>query len=344
MHARSIGARRPARLARAYGARIAVAPTFAAGSACRSTRTLYRRSPRCSSARRDLVARRPRRHRHARSPPRRRRRPDRPVRASAAGHRRGARRERAARALSRATASAVDASANALVVVAPPEDVAAMRAVIEGIDVRDPARRRSEAVQLRTRRPGRSRRAAPPYSIRPRASTAAPNRTLLIEAKPADLAQIRTLIAAIDTPPPRRRRRRAGRRGARYARLAARRRARDRPPVPRRARERRRRIGRARRPARRGRQGKALVALIDQPASGVRYTQVYRLRFVDARSVANLLARSFRDAGITVDAEPQRDLGARDAGRAAAHRRRARAARRERRRRSAGGPPVQQPR
>ena len=47
---------------------------------------------------------------------------------------------------------------------------------------------------------------------------------------------------------------------------------------------------------------KALVALIDQPQAGVRFTQIYRLRFVDARSAGELIARSFRDAQVTTDA------------------------------------------
>ncbi len=95
---------------------------------------------------------------------------------------------------------AVDSSANALVVVAPPEDVTAMRAVVEGIDVRDPARPVSEVVQLRSADPtavaAQLRRLYPAARI-----DRAPNHTLLVEAKPADVAQIKTLIAAIDTPP-----------------------------------------------------------------------------------------------------------------------------------------------
>ncbi|MEA2689529.1 MAG: ral secretion pathway protein, partial [Candidatus Eremiobacteraeota bacterium] len=47
---------------------------------------------------------------------------------------------------------------------------------------------------------------------------------------------------------------------------------------------------------------KALIALIDQPRAGVRYTQIYRLRYVDARSVGDLIARSFRDAAVSTDA------------------------------------------
>src|SRR6202022_1170796 len=48
---------------------------------------------------------------------------------------------------------------------------------------------------------------------------------------------------------------------------------------------------------------KTLIAQLDVPLFGARYTQVYRLRFVDAQSVANLLQRSFHDIQITADAE-----------------------------------------
>jgi type II secretory pathway component GspD/PulD (secretin) len=198
---------------------------------------------------------------------------------------------------------AVDASANAIVVVAPPEDVTAMRAVIEGIDVRDPARPVSEAVQLRSADPvvvaAQLRRIYPAAHI-----AGAPNHTLLIQAKPADVAQMRTLIAAIDTPPATPAPSAAPVDAVRVTRAAPRDVARA--------------IANQFHGVRASVAGqsvvlggasdevakaKALVALIDQPASGVRYTQIYRLRYVDARSVANLLSRSFHDAGITVDAD-----------------------------------------
>jgi type II secretory pathway component GspD/PulD (secretin) len=198
---------------------------------------------------------------------------------------------------------AIDTAANALVVVAPPEDVTAMRAVIEGIDVRDPARPLNEAVQLHNADPvavaAQLRRIYPATRI-----ASAPNRTLLIEAKPADLAQIKALIAAIDTPPTTPAPTAAPVEAVRVTRAVPRDVARaianqfhgvrasvagesvvlGGPPDE---------VAKA----------KALVALIDQPASGVRYTQIYRLRFVDARSVSNLLSRSFRDVQLTVDAD-----------------------------------------
>ncbi|MBV9292153.1 MAG: hypothetical protein JO222_06860 [Frankiales bacterium] len=48
--------------------------------------------------------------------------------------------------------------------------------------------------------------------------------------------------------------------------------------------------------------GKALVAQLDLPNFGERYTQVYRIRTLDAASVADLLRRSFRELEVTVDA------------------------------------------
>jgi type II secretory pathway component GspD/PulD (secretin) len=197
----------------------------------------------------------------------------------------------------------VDRTANALVVIAPPDDVVAMRAVLQGIDVRSPLRATSEAVQLRTADPAVV--AARIRALYRGARIAgAPNRTLLIEATPADLAQIKALIAAIDTP------------------LST-----PSPAVPApvdavrvtkaSARDVARAIGNQFHGIRASVAGqsvvltgapeevakaKALIVLIDQPQSGVRYTQIYRLRYVDAGSVAALLTRSFRDAQVVVDA------------------------------------------
>jgi len=196
----------------------------------------------------------------------------------------------------------VESGANAVVVIAPPEDVAGMRTVLQGIDVRNPTRPASDAVQLHHADPATV--SARLRGLYPSARIAqAPNKTLLIEANPADLAQIKTLIATIDTP--------------------------SATPVPSTApveavrvtkaspRDVARAIAHQFRTVRASVAGqsvllggppddvakaKALVALIDQPQAGVRYTQVYRLRFVDARSVGELIARSFRDAQVTTDA------------------------------------------
>ncbi|MEA2721062.1 MAG: hypothetical protein QOJ39_2926, partial [Candidatus Eremiobacteraeota bacterium] len=93
----------------------------------------------------------------------------------------------------------VDATSNALVVVAPQDDVAGMRTVLQGIDVRSPSRAIGDAVQLRSANPGAV--AARIRELYRNARIAiAPNATLLIEATPADIAQIKTLIGAMDTP------------------------------------------------------------------------------------------------------------------------------------------------
>ena len=47
---------------------------------------------------------------------------------------------------------------------------------------------------------------------------------------------------------------------------------------------------------------KMLVAQLDLPSFGERYTQVYRVRTLDASSVADLLRRSFHELDVTVDA------------------------------------------
>jgi type II secretory pathway component GspD/PulD (secretin) len=196
----------------------------------------------------------------------------------------------------------VDRAANAIVVVAPPDDVAAMRGVLQGLDVRGPLRATSDAVQLHTADPAavanRLRRLYRGARIEP-----APNRTLLIKATPGDLAQIKALIAAIDTP--------LATPSPAAAPVEAVRVTKASPRDVARA------IANQFRGVRASVAGqsvvlggapdevaraKALIALIDQPRAGVRYTQIYRLRYVDAHSVGDLIARSFHDAQITTDA------------------------------------------
>ncbi len=197
----------------------------------------------------------------------------------------------------------VDRAANAVLVVAPADDVTAMRAVLAGIDVRGPMRATTAAVQLHHADPSVVAARVRALYRGARIETA-PNRTLLIEATPGDLAQITSLVAAIDTPP-----------------------ATPAPAVPAPvdavrvtkapAREVARAVANQFRGVRASVAGtsvvlsgppdevtkaKALIALIDQPQAGVRYTEIYRLRFVDARSVGDLIARSFRDAQVTPDA------------------------------------------
>jgi type II secretory pathway component GspD/PulD (secretin) len=195
-----------------------------------------------------------------------------------------------------------DARSNALLVVAPPADVQAMRTVLQGIDVRNPATPLTEAVGTRTVRAdaivGQLHGSFPAARI----AVVGP-RQLLITALPSDLAQIRTALTALDaptaTPPPvavgSDAVRVTQRRPADIARALARQVAGLRASVsgstvmlvgPPEA------VARA----------KALVAQLDVPAFDARYTQIYRIRSLDAGSVAALVRRSFRDVDVTVDA------------------------------------------
>ncbi len=195
-----------------------------------------------------------------------------------------------------------DARANALIVLAPPADIQAMRTVVQGIDVRDPSTAVTEALPLRVMRAGsiaeQLRKSFPKARF-----AVAGERQLLVTATPADLAQIKTAVAGLDapllTPPP----------------VAA---VSEAVPVSRRA---PRDVARAiaaqvpgvhasvsgaavvlSGPADAVQRAKALVAQVDLPSFGERYTQVYRIRTLDASSVADLLRRSFRDLDLTVDA------------------------------------------
>jgi type II secretory pathway component GspD/PulD (secretin) len=195
----------------------------------------------------------------------------------------------------------VDTGANALVVVAPPDDVAGMRTVLQGIDLRNPTRPASDAVQLHHADPATV--SARLRGLYPGARIAqAPNKTLLIEANPADLAQIKLLIGTMDTPPATPVPSTAPVEAVRVTKAA--------PRDVARAIAHQFRTVRASvagqsvllgGPADDVAKAKALVALIDQPQAGVRYTQVYRLRFIDARSAGDLIARSFRDAQVATD-------------------------------------------
>ncbi len=235
---------------------------------------------------------------------------------------------------------AVDGAANALVVMAPPDDLAGMRAVVQGIDVRDPTRPVPEAVQLRN---------ADPRAVADRIRTLyrnarvtlAPNRTLLIDAEPPDLAQIKTLLATIDTPAVSPSPSAAPVEAVRVTKASPRDVARA---VANQFRDVRTSVAGASvllgGPPDDVAKAKALVALVDQPQAGVRYTQVYRVRYVDARSVGDLLARSFRDVQVGTDA----DLNALSVfATAAEHQRIADAIAQLDVGSAAGGPPVQQP-
>ena len=196
----------------------------------------------------------------------------------------------------------VDSSANAVIVLAASDDVTAMRTIVTGIDVRNPTDSVVDTAQVHTASP--SDVASRLHRLFPHANfVTAPNRTLVIAASQTDLQQIKSIITAIDTPPA--------------------------TPTPkphfpaeavgvtqRNARDVARAVARAVSGVHVAvsgsqllitgapddvTQAKTLIVQLDQPQANVQFTQVYRLKYVDAGSVADLLHRSFKTLDIQVD-------------------------------------------
>ena len=195
----------------------------------------------------------------------------------------------------------INRAINSLIVLGTPPDVQAIRSVIASIDVPSPTRAQVQAVLLRFADPNAvasAVRAAFTHDT----IVVGPNRTLLVTAPAQDMDQIKALLASVDVST-------AGPTPAPIAPEAV-------------------KITQARpqavalavahefhdvRAAVSGstvvlsgptadvENAKALIALIDVPAPDARYTQVYRLKNVDAQSVADLIGKSFRGAQITVD-------------------------------------------
>jgi type II secretory pathway component GspD/PulD (secretin) len=199
---------------------------------------------------------------------------------------------------------AVDAQANSLIVVAEPNDVNGMRSVLQGIDVRNPLQPVTEAIPLHV-----ARSVAVAAQLRGLYRSAriepGPNKTLLVTAPSADLAQIKAVVAALDAPPTPSPAPQATPSTTEAIHLTQ-----ARPQ----------RVAREVAGALRGlrvqvagdsivlsgppeqvARGKDLIAVLDQPPNGVRYTQVYRLHYLDAASVGDLIARSFSDVRVTID-------------------------------------------
>jgi len=196
----------------------------------------------------------------------------------------------------------VDRNANAIIVVASPDDVNAMRTVLSGIDVKNPLATTATAVPLHNSKPAdviARLRALFPHAR----FTIGPNKTVLVVATQLDLTQINAIVSAIDTapaspPPPAYPPAEAVRVMQRRPRDVAHAVAVAVPGV---------RVmvsgsdlllsG----PSDRVAQAKTVITQLDQPQPGSKYTQVYRLHSVDAQSVADLFKRSFSDIAVQVD-------------------------------------------
>ena len=193
-------------------------------------------------------------------------------------------------------------SNNTLVLVGSESDIAAARTVVQGLDVRDPTKPATEAVILRTQ--SASVVADQLRTLYPSAKfTVVSHSIMLVSATAADLAQIKTVVSGIDagaSPAPavavtndavkvlqRRPEDIARAVGSQIPHLRV---AVSGPTVTLRGAP--EDVARA----------KALIALLDVPPYGSRYTQIYRLKNVDAASVGELIKRAFPKAEVSVDA------------------------------------------
>jgi len=193
-------------------------------------------------------------------------------------------------------------SANALLLIGAAADVQNARTVLQGLDVRDPMKPRAELLAVRALTAEILAKRLRPIFRSATFSHVSPT-GLLVVAPPADLDEIKRLAAAMDIPTP------AATPAPRTGEAV---RVTQRPPVD---------VARALEKHVEGlrasvsgstvvlvgapdsvARAKSLVAEIDVPAFGDKYTTVYRIRTIDASSLADLLRRSFHDLEISVDA------------------------------------------
>ena len=198
----------------------------------------------------------------------------------------------------------VDPHANAVIVVASAFEEQGMRTIASGIDVKNPTDSVADAYQLKIVSPQTI--AARLAGVFPGARfVAAPNRTIVILASPADMQQIKAIMASVDTAPPTPTPR------PHYPGVAVRVYQGNVREVARVVASQTRNVRVAvsgseivlSGPQDEVDQAKAFITQLDVPRAGVQYTQVYRLRSVDANSVADLLRRSYANLPIEVNAD-----------------------------------------
>ncbi len=206
------------------------------------------------------------------------------------------------RALYPRLAVRADTAANAVVLDGSDSDLQAAKAVLQGLDVRDATKPTTDAVSLHTQ--NATVVAEKLRTVFPRARVTVVSRTaLLVSATPPDLAQIKSLVAAIDAPTPAPTAaplasdavKVSQRRPDDVARAVARQIPRVRTSVAGSA------VAISGSPEDVAR-AKALIAALDLPAFDARYVQIYRLKNVAAQSVAELVRHAFPNLAITVDA------------------------------------------
>ncbi len=195
-----------------------------------------------------------------------------------------------------------DRSANAIIVTASDLDAAAIRTVLQGLDVRDASRPTVDSLSLRVMNANDLQVRLAPLYPNAKFSTVGKN-GLIIRAAPVDMAQIKAIASTLDTPAP----------------IST-------PAVPasdavtvmqRQPRDVARAVSHQIRDVKASVSGsaviligptdsvmraKALIAAIDVPPFGAEIPVVYHLHNIDATSVANLIERSYSDATVNVDA------------------------------------------
>ncbi|MDB5070062.1 MAG: hypothetical protein JWM87_1173 [Candidatus Eremiobacteraeota bacterium] len=195
----------------------------------------------------------------------------------------------------------VEDGANALVLVGSQSDIQTARNIIQGIDVRDATKPATEGITLHAQQAHAVAQRLRVLYRSAKIEVLSPT-TLLVSAAPPDLTQMKALIASIDTATP-------APSAAPVSSEAVK--VLQRPPqdVARAVKSQLPRLRTAvsgsvvtlTGPPDDVARAKSLVAQLDLPGFGERYTQVYRIKSLDASSVADLLRRSFHDLEVTVD-------------------------------------------
>jgi general secretion pathway protein D len=198
----------------------------------------------------------------------------------------------------------VDTHANAAIVVASGYDEQGMRTIASGIDVKNPTDTATDTYQTKIIAPQTA--ASRLSGVFPGARVlVAPNRTVIIMASPSDMAQIKSILTAIDTAPPTptpkpRYPAEAVRVTQRNVNQVARAIAVEAPTI-------KVRVSGSEillsGPPDDVEHVKALIAAMDVPQMGTQYTEVYRIKYVDANSVADLFRRSFTNLPVVVDSD-----------------------------------------
>jgi type II secretory pathway component GspD/PulD (secretin) len=198
----------------------------------------------------------------------------------------------------------VDTHANAVIAVAPGYEEQGMRTIASGIDTKNPTATAVDTYQLKvlTSQTVAQRLSSvfPSARLLP-----APNRTVIIMASPADMSQIKAIVAAIDTAPP------TPTPKPHYPAEAVRVTQRNVKQVARAVAAETNNVRVAisgseillSGPTDEVQHAKDLIEQLDVPQMGTQYTEVYRLKYIDADSVADLFRRSFPNLTLAVDSD-----------------------------------------